>query len=62
MQNHASNYLFKSWETSLLSIHSYSRCKGSFNTVEDRFGRICVANKMEGINLKVFNINKGRNE
>ena len=32
------------------------------NTIEDPFGRICVANKIEGVHLIVFNMIKGINE
>ena len=37
-------------------------CNGSCNTMEDPFGRICIPNKIEDMNLKVFNIIKGINE
>ena len=33
-----------------------SRCNGSSNTVEDPLGRICVPDKMEDVNLQVFNM------
>ena len=36
--------------------------KGSCNTVEDPFGKICVPNKTEDLNLKEFNIIKWMNE
>ena len=36
-------------------------CDGSCNTVEDPFGRICVPNKKEDVNLKVLNLKKGIN-
>ena len=39
-----------------------NRCNESCNTVEDPFGRICVHNKIEDVNLKVFNPIKGINE
>ena len=29
-------------------------CSGSFNTLDDRSGRICVANKSKDINVNVF--------
>ena len=34
----------------------------SYNTNEDPFGRICVLNKMEDVNLEVFTWSKGINE
>ena len=36
-------------------------CDGSCNTTEDPFGKICVLNKMEDMNLVVFNMIKGIN-
>ena len=39
-----------------------NRCNESCNTVEDPFGRICVHNKIEDVNLKVFNPIKMINE
>ena len=39
-----------------------NRCDRSCNTVEDPFGRICVPNEMENVNLIVFNIVKGINK
>ena len=45
-----------------LFINSMDRCNGSCNTAEDPFGRICVPNKTEDENLKVFNIIKGISE
>ena len=39
-------------------IVSLDRCDGSCNTADDPFGRICVPNKIEHINLKVFNMMK----
>ena len=39
-----------------------SRCNVNCNTVEDPSRRICVSNKIEYVNLKVFNIVKGINE
>lgn len=35
---------------------------GSWNTVEDPFGRVCFPEKIEVMNLEVFNIIKGINE
>ena len=43
-------------------ISSLERCNGSFNTVEDPFGRIYVPNKIEHVRLKIFNIIKGINK
>ena len=34
----------------------------NFNTVEYAFGRLCVPNKIEDMNLKVFDMTKGKNE
>lgn len=41
---------------------SMKRCHGSCNTVEDLFVRAFVSNKIEDVNLKVFNMTKGTNE
>ena len=35
---------------------------GNCNTVEDPFGRISVHNKLKYVNLKIFNMMKGKNE
>ena len=43
----------------MVSIHW---CDGSCNIIEDLFGRICVPNEIEGLNLKVFNVIKRINE
>ena len=43
-------------------IISMSRCNESCNTAKDPFGRICVPNKIEDVNLKVFNIIKKLNK
>ena len=43
-------------------IVNLDRCDGSCNTVEDLLGTICVPNKIQDINLKVFNMSKGTNE
>ena len=43
-------------------IVSLDRCDASCYTVEHWFGRICVPNTMENVNLKVFNMIKGINE
>ena len=45
-----------------LFIISLDRCDGIGNTVEDSFGRMCVPNKVEDVNLKVFNMIKGISE
>ena len=37
-------------------------CDGSCNTVEDLFGRICIPNLIEDVNLKVFSMTKGIRE
>ena len=42
-----------------ISLH---KCDGSYNTVEDPFGRICVPNKIEDVNLKMFIMIKGIHE
>ena len=41
---------------------SINRCNGSCNTIGNPFGKICVPNKMEDVNLKVFKKIKGINE
>ena len=41
---------------------SLGRCDGSCDTAEYPFGRICVPNKLENLNLKVFNMIKQINE
>ena len=41
---------------------SMDKCNGSCNTVKDIFRSICVCNKIEDMNLKVFNMIKGINE
>ena len=43
-------------------IIGMNRCGRSCSTTEDQFGRICIPNKMEDVNLKVFNMTKGINE
>ena len=43
-------------------IISMSWCNRSCNTVEDPVGGICAPNKMEDLNLKIFNIIKEKNE
>ena len=39
-------------------IISKKRCNGTYNTADDPFGRMCVPNKREDVNLKVFNMIK----
>ena len=41
-------------------IISLDRFDGSCSTVEDPFCRICVPNKIEDVNLKVFTMIKGK--
>ena len=43
-------------------VISMNSCDESCNTAEDPFGRIFASNKMEDLNLKVFNMIKGINE
>ena len=43
-------------------IVSLNTCNVSCSTVEDLFGRIFISNKMEDVNLKVFNVIIGLNE
>ena len=38
------------------------KCKGSCNTLDDISNKICVSNKTEDLNLKVFNLITGTNE
>ena len=44
-----------------LFIISMNRCNGSCNTVDDPLGGISPPDKMEDVNLKVFNMIKGIN-
>ena len=39
-----------------------ARCNGNCNTFDDPFGRICVSNKMENVNINVFNMMTRINE
>ena len=41
-----------------LFVISMNRCDGSRIAVEDTFGRICIPNKIEDMNLKVFSMVK----
>ena len=49
-------------------LHCYSfevkvnRCVGICNTFNDLFNKLCVLNKTEDLNLRVFNIIKGINK
>ena len=49
---------------SFITIHliSVNKCGGSCNTIEDPFGRICVPNKIEDVNLTAFNMFQDTNE
>ena len=38
------------------------RCDGSSNIVDNPFGRICVPNKTEDVNLRILNMIKGINK
>ena len=38
------------------------RCVGSWNTLNDLSNKVCVPNKMEDLNLSVFNMITGINE
>ena len=39
-----------------------NKCNWSCNTVEDPFGRVCIPNRLEYVNLKVFDMIKGIND
>ena len=39
-----------------------NRFDGICDTIKDPHGRICVLNKIEDVNLKVFNMIRGINE
>ena len=39
-----------------------NRCKGSFNTINDPYAKICVPNQIKIINVKVFNLLSRANE
>ena len=41
---------------------SVNRCRGSCNTVDNPYARVCVPNKVKNINVKVFNLMSGVNE
>ena len=41
---------------------SVNKCGGSCNTIDGLSDKTCVPNKMEAVNLKVFNMVKGTNE
>lgn len=43
-------------------IISINRCDGSCNTIEDPFCRAFFPNKIEDVNLKIFNMITGTNE
>ena len=52
--------------TNDLLFYSYSikinRCKGSFNTINDPYAKICVPDQIKDINVKVFNLVSRTNE
>ena len=52
--------------TNDLLFYSYSikinRCKGSFNTINDPYAKICVPDQIKDINVKVFNLVSITNE
>lgn len=55
----ANSYWIECWCTSYyLFFISVSRCDRICNTVENLFGRIYVTNKMEDMNMKVFDMIK----
>ena len=41
---------------------SLDRCDEKCNTLEDKFGRISIPNKIKDVNLKVLDMMKGKNE
>ena len=43
-------------------VGNLDRCFGNCNTLKDSSNKLCVLNKTEGFNLRVFNINSGKNE
>ena len=43
-------------------VGNLDRCFGICNTLKDSPNKLCVLNKTEGLNLRVFNINSGINE
>ena len=52
--------------TNDLMFHPYSiiinRCKGSCNTINDRYAKICVPDQIKNTNVKVFNLMSRTNE
>ena len=43
-------------------VDNLDRCFGICNTLKNLPNKLCVLNKTEGLNLRVFNINSGINE
>ena len=39
-----------------------NRCKGSCNTINDPYAKICVADQIKDTNVKVFNLTSRTNE
>ena len=39
-----------------------NRCKGSCNTINDRYAKICVPDQIKNTNVKVFNLMSRTNE
>ena len=39
-----------------------SKCKGSFNTINDSYAKLCVPDIIKNINVKVFNLISRTNE
>ena len=35
---------------------SVNKCGGNYNIIDDPYGQVCVPNKVESMNLKVFNL------
>ena len=49
-----------------MSLYRYSiktnRCKGSCNTINEQYAKICVPNEIKNTNVKVFNLMSRANE
>ena len=39
-----------------------NKCKGSCNTINDPYAKLCVSDTIKNINVKVFNLMSGTNE
>ena len=39
-----------------------NKCKGSFNTINDPYAKLCVPDTFKRINVKVFNLMSRTNE